>query len=171
MPERVRTTDERGDPGGVTLVLAPGVSEGEPAACADLLSGADAALAVSLRHPPDRWLAARESTPPTWFVTTSPHQDSVRTVADPRDLTGVGIAVSEFLEGLPDDAEPAVCVDSLTTLLQYSDPPRVYRFLQVLCGRVRAADGAVHCHADPAAHDDAVLDSLLGLFDDAVAVD
>jgi hypothetical protein len=171
MSTDVHGSDERLTLGGATLVLAPGVSEAGDRVCTDHVRGGDAALVVSLRRSPDAWLAAREDVPATWFVSTDQHPDSIRGVADPGDLTSVGIAVGEFLDGLPSSADPVVCVDSVTTLRQFSSPERTYRFLQVLCGRVLAADGAVHCHADPAAHDDQVLERLRGLFDDVVRVD
>lgn len=167
---------ERGADGGsaagdATLVLAPGVSTRGERVCTDLLSRADAALVLAVRRPPDDWRARRgDGLPPTRFVTADPHPDSVRAVSDPGDLTGLGIAVAEYLDAVPADAVPAVCVDSATTLLQFADSRRVYRFLQVLCGRVLAAGGTVHCHVDPAAHDDRVLDRLASLFDDAVTV-
>lgn len=169
----VRRVDARGDPdGAAALVLAPGVSTQEAGVCTDRLSAADAALVVSLRRTPGDWQAARDGPlPPTGFVTTDPHPGSVHAVATPGDLTGIGIAVSEYLGDLPDDAEPAVCLDSLTTLLQFTETERAYRFLQVLCGRVRAAGGTVHCHADPAAHDDDALNRLAGLFDGVLAVE
>jgi len=163
-------TDRRDAP--VALVLAPGVSERRADACARRVADADAAVVVSLRQPPDDWRAARDAAlPPTRFVTADPHGDDANTVADPGDLTGLGIAVSERLDSLPADAAPAVCVDSLTTLLQYADTERAYRFLQVLCGRVRAADGTVHVHADPDAHAAADLDRLAGLFDGVRSVE
>lgn len=173
MGEVARAADRDGETGGqAVLVLAPGVSTAETAACADRLATSDAALVVALRRQPGDWRAARgDHLPPTWFVTTDPHSDSVRAVADPGDLTGIGIAISEFLGWLPSNTRPAVCVDSLTTLLQYADTERTARFLQVLSGRVLAADGTVHCHADPAAHDDDVLDKLATLFDDVVVLD
>ncbi|NIB98146.1 hypothetical protein [Halobacterium sp. R2-5] len=173
MSDASRAVDARGDPdGAAALVLAPGVSTEDARVCADRLAAADAALVVSLRRTPRNWQAARDGPlPPTGFVTTDSHPGSVRAVADPGDLTGIGIAVSEYLGDLPGDAEPAVCLDSLTTLLQFAEPERAYRFLQVLCGRVRAAGGTVHCHADPAAHDDAALERLAGLFDGVLSVE
>lgn len=169
MADVVRAADVDGEAGGAAaLVLASGVATHGEAICTDRLTTGDAALVVALRQQPDDWRASRGDVPPTWFVTTDQHADSIRTVADPGDLTGIGIAVSEFLEWLPADTRPCVCLDSLTTLLQYCEPDRAYRFLQVLSGRVLDADGTLHCHADPSAHDDAALDKLAGLFDDAV---
>ncbi|CQH62195.1 uncharacterized protein HHUB_3675 [Halobacterium hubeiense] len=163
-------TDSRDAP--AMLVLAPGLSGDDARVCTQRVAAADAALVVSLRRPPEDWRAARDGAlPPTCFVTAEPNGDAANAVADPGDLTGLGIAVSERLGDLPEDAEPAVCVDSLTTLLQYADTERAYRFLQVLCGRVRAAGGTVHVHADPAAHDERELDRLAGLFDGVRSVE
>jgi len=60
---------------------------------------ADAAFVVALRQSPGGWLDDRPADlPPTRFVATYPHPDCVRTVSDPGDLTGIAIAVSEFLD-------------------------------------------------------------------------
>ncbi|WP_232703428.1 DUF7504 family protein [Halobacterium wangiae] len=156
---------ERPDEGTLALLPTSGVENGEHV-CAARLADADAAFVVAIRQSPGGWLDGRSETlPPTRFVATYPHPDCVRTVSDPGDLTGIGIAVSEFLDALPADATPGVCLDSLTTLLQYTGPTRVYRFLQVCVGRVRAADGTFHCHVDPSAHGDDVMTTLEDVFD------
>lgn len=154
------------------LVYAPGFATEREQVCGSLLASADHALAVSVRRPPSEWLDDREaaSLPPTRLVAADDHPDCVRTVSNPGDLTGFGIAVSRYLDELPDDATPGVCLDSVTTLLQYVDENRAHRFLQVLVNRVRSADGHVHCHADPAAHDDRVCEALDSLFDAKVSV-
>ena len=166
-PDTLDATD------AATLVYAPGFAPGRERACESLLTPADAALAISLRRQPAAWLDARDADalPPTRFVATHDHADCVRTVSDPADLTGLGIAVSQCLDALPEDTSPGICLDSLTTLLQYVDPSRAFRFLQVLVTRVRAADGTVHCHVNPDAHDDQVCGSFDSLFDAAVTVD
>ncbi|WP_232686964.1 DUF7504 family protein [Halobacterium zhouii] len=156
-----------------TLVYAPGFAPGRERACESLLESADAALAISLRRQPSSWLDARgaDAIPPTRFVATHDHADCVRTVSSPGDLTGLGIAVSECLDALPEDTTPGVCLDSLTTLLQYVDESRAFRFLQVLVNRVRAAGGSIHCHVNPDAHDEQVCGSFDSLFDGAITVD
>ena len=156
---------ERPTDGALALLSTSGVENGEHA-CGARLADADAAFVVALRQSPGGWLDERlDALPPTRFVATYPHPDCVRTVSDPGDLTGIGIAVSEFLDALPADATPAVCLDSLTTLLQYTGPTRVYRFLQVCVGRICAADGTLHCHVDPSAHGDNVMATLEDVFD------
>jgi len=156
---------ERSDDGALALLSTSGVENGEGACCARL-ADADAAFVVALRQSTGGWLDDRPADlPPTRFVATYPHPDCVRTVSDPGDLTGIAIAVSEFLDALPAEATPAVCLDSLTTLLQYTGPTRVYRFLKVCVGRVRAAGGTLHCHVDPGAHGDDVMTTLEDVFD------
>ncbi|MGB9964446.1 DUF7504 family protein [Halobacterium hubeiense] len=173
MPDVSRAAAARGDAdGAAVLVLASPVDAAATRVCTDRLADADAAVAVSLRRAPADWRAARgDRLPPTRFVAAEPHAGSAHAVSTPGDLTGVGIGVSECLRAFPDDAEPAVCVDSLTTLLQFAEADRTRRFLQVLGGRVRAAGGTLHCHADPAAHEDAALERLAGLFDGVLAAE
>lgn len=67
-----------------------------------------------------------------------------RYVADPGDLTGVGIATTELLRGASArEATPWLGIHSLSTMTMYSAVDRVFRFLHVLVGRVRALDGVV----------------------------
>ncbi|QPV62730.1 hypothetical protein I7X12_18700 [Halosimplex litoreum] len=93
---------------------------------------------------------------------------AVRTVSDPTDLTGVGIAVGEWLRARDTDEEPVVCLDSLSTLLQYADPERAFRFLHGLRTQVRSADATAFVSVDPGAHDEATLGTFRALFDAVV---
>lgn len=95
-----------------------------------------------------------------------PDELTVRTVSSTGDLTDIGIEVSRFLaEWDGDGHRTVVCFDSLTTLLQYVDLQRAFRFLHVLTGRVRATDGLAHYHLDPTAHDERTTNTLKTLFD------
>lgn len=97
---------------------------------------------------------------------------AVETVANPGDLTGIGIRLSERLGAwADDDARTVVCVHSLDALLQYADLQRLFRFLHVLTGRLRTIGAVAHFHLDPSAHDQQTLATLLQLFDAAVEVD
>lgn len=99
----------------------------------------------------------------------------VATVENPSDLTGIGIELSELLSTMADAAgedEPlSVCFDSITSLLQYADLQRTFRFLHVVTGRIKTVGGVGHFHIDPAAHTDQELATLKGLFDAVVEVD
>ncbi len=96
----------------------------------------------------------------------------IETIASPGNLTNLGIKISGFLQDWePTDADPTICFHSLTTLLQYADLQRVFRFLHVLTGRVRAVGGTAHFHLDPGAHDPQVENTLMTLFDAAVRLE
>lgn len=67
-----------------------------------------------------------------------------RYVADPGDLTGIGIATTELLRGADDrGATPWLGIHSLSTMTMYATVDRVFRFLHVLSGRVRALGGVL----------------------------
>lgn len=99
---------------------------------------------------------------------------AVKSVENPSDLTGVGIELSEFLSGIASAAEEgehiAVCFNSVTSLLQYADLQRAFRFLHVVTGRIKTVGGVGHFHLDPDAHDAQTLATLKGLFDAVVEV-
>ena len=100
---------------------------------------------------------------------------AVRAVENPADLTGVGIELSELLSGMAsaagDDEHITFCFNSITSLLQYADVQRAFRFLHVVTGRVKTVGGTGHYHIDPDAHDRQTLATLKGLFDAVVEVD
>ncbi|QLH78874.1 hypothetical protein HZS55_16945 [Halosimplex rubrum] len=95
----------------------------------------------------------------------------VRNVSDPTDLTGVAIAVGEWLRARDADEQPVVCLDSLSTLLQYADLERAFRFLHALVARVRSAGATAYVSVDPGAHDGATLATLRTLFDAVVGTE
>lgn len=91
---------------------------------------------------------------------------STAAVSSPGDLTGLGIKLSQCLSAWGDDGNrTTVRFDSLTTLLQFADLKRVFRFVHVLTGRIDSANAVGYFHLDPAAHDDQTLATLRGLFD------
>ena len=94
---------------------------------------------------------------------------TVDTVANPSDLTGIGIAVSGHLSAwAEDDRQAVVCLDSLSILLQYVDLKRAFRFLHVLTNRVEAVGATGHYHIDPTVHDESTVGTLMQLFDAVV---
>lgn len=96
---------------------------------------------------------------------------TIETVADPGDLPQLGLTISGTLADLDDDRPTVFCLHSVTTLLQYVDLQRVYRFLHTLMGRLRSVDTVSHYHIDPAAHDEQTMATLRPLFDRVVETD
>jgi hypothetical protein len=163
--------------------------------------GRDAGMELLARTPPEQTnvLAVSYTESPSEFVNrwndrcgadparggvvavgeSDSHIDSpawaVRAVENPSDLTGVGIELSELLSGMAnaagDEEHIAVCFNSITSLLQYADVQRAFRFLHVVTGRVKTVGGVGHYHIDPEAHDRKTLATLKGLFDAVVEID
>ena len=193
--ERAHLADGIGEDAHNVLLLAPSMDACADDGCVDLLTvgppGGEDVLFVSLVESPDERLAewrsraGNESPAKVGFVTVGdttrsaastattgaptpggPDEITVRTVSNTGNLTDIGIEVSRFLaEWDGDGNRTVVCFDSLTTLLQYVDLQRVFRFLHVVTGRVRATEGLAHYHLDPTAHDERTINTLKTLFD------
>lgn len=185
------------DPGENVLVLEPSLSAVATDRCvrqAEALGVAETPiLDVTFTDSPDRridaWRRQFSTAPPAIEVvavgqtrgTADPvdgptrfgpdDQFGARTVDDPRDLTGVGIAVSETLDRWSAWDRPVVRVGELTTLLQYADESTVFRFLHVLTSRLAQADAVSYYRLAPEAHDDQTIGTLFQLFDDAVRIE
>jgi KaiC/GvpD/RAD55 family RecA-like ATPase len=95
----------------------------------------------------------------------------VRYTSSPVDMTGVGIEFSELLQEFYEERgiqRNRVFLDSLSTLLMYSDLQTVFRFLHVFTGRVQSVDGLGLYAIDSTAHDDKTMNTLKQLFDGVV---
>jgi hypothetical protein len=171
------------------LLLSPSIGRAKSETCHELLTQTDPAstnvLAITFTKTPAEWVAewndhagiaparggivsvgepAASVDDPSW---------AVKTVENPSDLTGIGIKLSELLSGIATAAERrdepiVVCFDSITSLLQYADLQRTFRFLHVVTGRVKSVGGIGHYHVDPDAHGTQDLATLKGLFDAVV---
>lgn len=85
------------------------------------------------------------------------------------DLTGVGIAVSRYLDRWAgNDTPTTACLDSLGALLEQSNTERVFRFLHTITGRFVAAGATAHFHLDPSTQDQQTVTTLSSLFDSVV---
>lgn len=96
--------------------------------------------------------------------------DSVTVLSEsPGDLTWLGVHTSEYLTRWHEaDERIGVCIDSLTSMLQYAELEKVYRFLHIFSGRVETADARAHNHIDPRAHTRQELHTLKQLCDTVV---
>lgn len=119
--------------------------------CAVAIVEATGDATTSLDHDPDYPVALRQEAP--------------------GDLTGLGIQCSEFLTRWHDSGPVAVCVESITALLQYVPMKTAYRFLHVLTHRVNHADATAHYHLSPDAHSQQELGTLKQLFDAVASFD
>jgi KaiC/GvpD/RAD55 family RecA-like ATPase len=99
---------------------------------------------------------------------------TVKYASSPTDMTGIGIKFSDFLEEFytgRNVTKNRVAVDSLSTLLMYSDLQTVFRFMHVLTSRIEDAD-ALGVHVlESTAHDEETINTLKQLFDGAIEVE
>jgi len=178
-------------PGTNVLIAGPPLSGKRRLALSILAHGSElgeGAVVVTTRDSADRVLSDYEqlvTSPETVDVgivdCVTKHQgrsardtDVVRYASSPEDMTGIGIKFSEFVEEFRTERgldEIRVMVDSLTTLLMYSDVQTVFRFMHVFTSRIENAD-ALGVHViESTAHDDETLNTLKQLFDGVVEVD
>ncbi|PSQ38528.1 hypothetical protein BRD13_06175 [Halobacteriales archaeon SW_5_70_135] len=94
----------------------------------------------------------------------------VRRASSPADLTGIGIGASELMSDLHERGTGGLRlgVDSLSTLLLYTEFDRLARFLHVLSGRIDRAGGVGLFVINPGTIDAAQFDQLKTLFDGLV---
>lgn len=95
--------------------------------------------------------------------------DRVTDVGNPADLTGIGMAISQFLETA--GPRPVVTVDSVSTLLAYNDDAAVFRFLAVLSAQLRKVDGVGIFLVEEGCHDRQTVKTFQQLFDGRVDVE
>ncbi|SDF20969.1 DUF7504 family protein [Halorientalis regularis] len=166
------------------LVLASSADVAANDLCVDLLSSASPerqrVLSLSYTRRPtrlvDHWRATHDALPASMaIVCPESHADGespdgVHTTHVPAsDLTGASIAISRYLDRWDGDGEPiTVCLNSLTSLLQYADRDRVFRFLHTITSRCLAVDASVHAHLDPATQDEQTVATIATLFDTVV---
>jgi len=95
-------------------------------------------------------------------------------VASPAEMSAIGVKFSEFIQSLYTDHERErnrILVDSLSTLLVYSNLQTVFRFLHVFTSRVENAGALGLYTLESTAHDDEARTTLTQLFDGTITVE
>lgn len=93
----------------------------------------------------------------------------VRPVDSPGNLTKLGVELNSMLTEWSADAEEVVvCFHSLTSMIQYGDVEKVYRFLHVFANQVRSTGAHAHYHLDPTAHEETDVNLLKTICDAVV---
>lgn len=109
------------------------------------------------------------------LVTCGPVPDDVvadggivaSSVANPGDLTGLGIQFSKVADAVSvSGGSLRVGVESISTILMYATDPRAaFRFVHAFTGRVTTMDALGLFTVDPGVHDDRTLGMIRGPFD------
>lgn len=103
-----------------------------------------------------------ESTADTTFT------PRVEQVTTPSDLTTLGVRITDCVadwDTQENTRQTVACFESITTLLQYADRERTFKFLHVLTDHFESVDATAHYHLEPTVPDEETLDMLVGLFD------
>lgn len=104
---------------------------------------------------------------------TAAQTDVIEYASSPVDMTGIGIKLSEFIQSFYQQREiqwTRTLLNSLSTLLIYSDLQTVFRFLHVFTGRIQSANALGVCVVDSTTHDDQTMSTLKQLFDSEIEI-
>ncbi|MDS0259283.1 recombinase RecA [Haloarcula sp. S1CR25-12] len=110
----------------------------------------------------------------TQHIGQSTDADMTKYASSPKDMSDIGVKFSEFIQSLYTEQQREhnrVMIDSLTTLLLYSNLQTVFRFLHVFTSRIESVDGLGLYTIESTAHDAESLNTLGQLFDGTIDVD
>jgi KaiC/GvpD/RAD55 family RecA-like ATPase len=99
--------------------------------------------------------------------------ENIALVASAVDMTGISIAVGQFLEEFWREKQMKrirVIVESVSNLLMYSNVQTVYRFLHVFTGKVRAVEGLGIYTIEEGMHDPTVITTLKQLVQGVIEI-
>lgn len=89
--------------------------------------------------------------------------DNIKRASSPADLTDIGVKISQFFEYFrikKNMQKTTLCINSLSTILMYSNIRNVFRFLYVLTGRIKAAGDIGIYVVEERMHDEQSLTTL-----------
>ncbi|MDI6888332.1 MAG: RAD55 family ATPase [Methanocellales archaeon] len=97
---------------------------------------------------------------------------NIKMAPSPLDITGIGVKISQLLEQFQADRirKTRLIVNSLSTMLMYSNLQTVFRFLHVFTGRIKAAEALGVYVLEAGMHDDKTVATLKKLFDGAIEI-
>ncbi len=99
--------------------------------------------------------------------------ENIKIVNSPADLTGIGVKISQFFEEFfikKNMRNIQVHINSLSTILMYSNIQVVFRFLHVLAGRIKAARALGIYVVDSGVHDEREIMTLKQLCDGIIEI-
>ncbi len=96
----------------------------------------------------------------------------IKRVASPIDLTGISVWTSRFLDSYfrSGKRDVIILLDSLSTLLMYTNPQTVYRFLHVVTRRIRATKAKALYIVQKDMHEERTITTLKHMFDGVIEV-
>lgn len=94
--------------------------------------------------------------------------ENIKRTSSPVYLTGTGVKISQFFEEFlmkKSMQRTRLCINSLSTIIMYSNIQTVFRFLHVFTGRVKAANALGIYVVESEMHDPQTIATLKQLFD------
>ncbi|MDI6903779.1 MAG: RAD55 family ATPase [Methanocellales archaeon] len=98
---------------------------------------------------------------------------NIKRASSPMDLTGIGIRIGQFFENFwmkVGIRKIRLVINSLSTMLMYSNLPTVFRFLHVFTGRIKVADAIGIYVIESGMHDEQTIATLKQLFDGVIEI-
>lgn len=99
--------------------------------------------------------------------------ENIKIASSPVDLTGIGVKISQFFEeyfmkkGI---RKTQLHINSLSTILMYSNIQTVFRFLHVFTGRIKATGALGLYMIESGMHDEQAIATLKQLFDGMIEI-
>ncbi|MCX9080645.1 MAG: recombinase RecA [Candidatus Methanoperedens sp.] len=99
--------------------------------------------------------------------------ENIKIASSPVDLTGIGVKISQFFEEFfmkKNTQKIQLHINSLSTILMYSNIQTVFRFLHVFTGRIKAASALGIYVIESGMHDEQAVATLKQLFDGMIEI-
>lgn len=99
--------------------------------------------------------------------------ENIKIASSPVDLTGIGVKISQFFEEFvmkKNIQKIQLHINSLSTILMYSNIQTVFRFLHVFTGRIKAAGALGIYIIESGMHDEQAIATLKQLFDGMIEI-
>ncbi len=97
----------------------------------------------------------------------------IKIASSPVDLTGIGVKISKFFEDFfmkKNIRKTQLHINSLSTILMYSNIQTVFRFMHVFTGRIKATGGLGIYVIEGGMHDEQAIATLKQLFDGMIEI-
>ena len=104
---------------------------------------------------------------------SSVENENIKIASSPVDLTGIGVKISQFFEEYfmkKNIRKTQLHINSLSTILMYSNIQTVFRFLHVFTGRIKAAGSLGIYVLESGMHDEQAISTLKQLFDGMIEI-
>ena len=99
--------------------------------------------------------------------------ENIKIASSPVDLTGIGVKISQFFEEYymkKNIRKTQLHINSLSTILMYSNIQTVFRFLHVFTGRIKATGALGIYTIESGMHDEQSIATLKQLFDGMIEI-